>query len=344
MSSQKPQVTIKHIADALDMNHATVSRALNDHPKVSADTKARVKEAAQALGYVANSGARLMRSGTSRFVGLIVPDIQNEFFAAAAQAMAQRSASLGLQLMLGLSADEPAREQQQLHALRESRVAGVLIVPCSRPTAETVRLLHQVPTVQFLRFQPAIGSIGVRADDQAGIFAATEHLIQLGHRRIGFIGTPRELSTGSQRIAGYLAALERHAIPVDPQGIHLGPAQPQTGHAAVHALVAAADRPSALVVASSRQLLGAMRALQSLRIRLPADLSLVGYGDTEWFQACTPAISAVSLPVGDMSERATDLLFRLMRPGDEPPPDAGVASSPTQLVIRGTTRRLRSDG
>lgn len=342
MSQRNPPVTIKHIADVLKMNHATVSRALNDHPKISTETKERVREAARALGYIANSGARLMRSGDSHLVGLIVPDVQNEFFNAAARAMAACSAQFDFQMMLGLSEDDPQREEQQVRAFRESRVAGVLIAPCSAPTAETAKMLQQIPTVQFLRFQPDVGPVGIRADDHAGICAATLHLVELGHQRIGFIGTPRELSTGNERMTGYYAALAMHGISVDPRLSFFGPARPEAGYAAVRKLLRGPGKPTALVVASSRQLLGSMRALHEDGIVLPDDLSLVGYGDTDWFQACSPAITAVSLPVDEMSQHATNLLFNIMR--DE----SAVAASPhttsfaTKLIVRGSTCALSS--
>ncbi|MDB6000366.1 MAG: LacI family transcriptional regulator [Rhizobacter sp.] len=341
---QRSAITIKDLANLLGMAHTTVSRALNDHPKISADTKARVREAANKLGYVTNSGARSMRMGSSKLVGLIVPDVQNEFYSSAARAMAELCAQLGYQMVLGVSEDDPAREEQHVRTLRESRCAGVLITPCGASTVLTAELLRQVPTVQFLRFDKQLGSICVQADDIEGTYQATEHLMQLGHRRIGFVGGRREVSTGLRRISGYEAALRKHGLDADPALQRFGPTRPEFGEAALASLLAEPVRPTALVVGSSRQLLGVLRGLRERGMKVPQALSVVGYGDADWFQVSEPPVTAIALPVRDMSERATQLLFELLALGASgrtrtPEPMFG-----TQLVLRESTARLDDAG
>jgi LacI family transcriptional regulator len=341
---QRPAITIKDIANLLGMAHPTVSRALNDHPKISQETKARVKEAASRLGYVPNSGARSMRNGSSKLVGLIVPDVQNEFYAAAAQAMAGHCAELGYQMMLGVSEDDPLREEQHVRTLRESRCAGVLIVPSSKPTARTVSLLKDVATVQFLRHHKALGKVCVLADDAAGTAAATEHLLALGHTRIAFLGGSLEISTGARRVAGYAAALERHGITPDPLLQRVGQPRPDFGEEALDSLLQGPDVPTALVVGSSRLMLGVLLAARRRAVAIPADLAIVGYGDADWFRISEPTISAIALPVRAMTEHAAQALFE--RVAERPAPTKEPMFS-TELVVRASsgeaTRAARAE-
>ncbi|MBC7780794.1 MAG: LacI family DNA-binding transcriptional regulator [Proteobacteria bacterium] len=334
-----PVVTITRIAETLGLAHTTVSRALNDHPKISAQTKQRVKEAADRLGYIANSGARQMRDGSTRVVGLVFPDVQNEFFSAAARSMAAHCARSGYQMILGLSEDDPQREEQQVRAMREARVAGVMLAPCASPSAETARLLSRIPAVQFLRRNDALGTTGVYADDRQGIREATRHLLLLRHRRIGYIGPSRTLSTGAQRVEGHDAALRQMDIAVEESLCHFGPARPDTGYEGVKDLLSRPSPPTAIVAGSSRQLLGILRALRESDTEVPQSLSLVAYGDTPWFEACNPAVTAVALPVEQMCETASALLFELIA-GTSVPIERTTRLFATTLVVRGTTRRL----
>lgn len=334
---QRSAVTLKDIAAVLGVAHTTVSRALNDHPKISAHTKLRVKDAAAKLGYVTNSGARSMRVGSSNLVGVIVPDVQNEFYSAAARSMASHCAESGYQMVLGISEDDPAREEQHVRTLRESRAAGVLISPTGEPTKQTAELLRDVPTVQFLRCNRMLGSVWLLADDMEGSYKATEHLLDLGHRRIAFVSVSPKVSTGLGRLAGYEAALRRWDLEVDPSLQRFGPPRPEFGEAAVESLLQTSSGFTGIVVGSSRQLLGILLVIRRLGLSVPRDLSIVSYGDADWFQVSDPTITAVALPVREMSERATQLLFTLLTQGRSGRSRDPEPVFPTELRAREST-------
>lgn len=335
-----PPITIRDIARVLDTTHATVSRALNDHPKISAETKRRVREAAAQLGYVAHSGARAMRKGAMPLVGLIVPDVQNEFYNMAVRAMADRCVARGYQLVLGVSEDSPEREEQQLRILRESRAAGVLLVPSSSPTPQTVQLLQGFPTVQFLRHNAKLGPVAVTAQDMAGTRALTEHLLALGHRTIAFLGPARGPTTVSSRLKGYRMALQAAGIEPDEALVQCGSGGSGGSDFAAAALAqfrSLATPPTAIVVGTSRHMPGLLRAARTRGVRIPGQLSIVCYGDADWFEVASPAITAASLPVQQMSEEATSALFGML---DGEVPAALRSPKPqlrTSLVIRGST-------
>lgn len=328
----KKQITIKDIAEQLAMAHTTVSRALNDHPAISAATKELVRSTADRLGYVVNVGARTMRSGSNRLVGLVLPDLRNEFYNAAATALAVRCSAAGYQLMLAVSEDDPQREEQQVRALRESRCMGVLITPSVAPTAQTSQWLRELPTVQFLRWHPNLDGPRVLTDDKDGVFRATRHLLDLGHRRIAYIGGALGASTGRQRHEGFEAALKHAGLQPEPALQRLGIPRPEFGAAAVDSILAEHPDVTAVVVAGVRQLLGVLRRTAGLGLSVPQDLSLVSYGDAEWFEVSRPSITAIDLPVESMASRATEMLFELLASR------RSVPSSVTEAVFTGELR------
>lgn len=281
-----------------------------------------------------------MRSGSSNLIGFIVPDVQNEFFNAVARSLANQCARLGYQLTLGISEDDPAREHQHVRSLMESRAQGVMIAPCGRSSPATRALLARLPNVQLLRFDPRLGKLGVCADDVGAVCEATRYLLSLGHRRIGFIGALRDLSTGRSRIEGYRLALDEAGLPFDERLVRTGPTLPAFGHEAARDLLSTNDDLSAFMVTSPRQLLGTLKALHEACVVVPDRVSVIGYGDTEWFEITDPPMTGVALPAQEMSEHATSLLFSLLgqrdgeaRPQHEAPPNL---FQPT-LIIRGST-------
>lgn len=229
-----------------------------------------------------------------------------------------------------------------MRLLREHRAAGVLIAPSVAPTALTTEFLRHLPTVQFLRCDRRLGSNWVLADDLDGTYKATQHLLELGHRRIAFVGGTLEVSTGQRRVAGYEAALRRMGLPADQGLQRFGPPRPEFGEAALESLLVESSDLTAIVVGSSRQLLGALRALRKRGMEVPTDLSIVGYGDADWFQVSDPSVTAVALPVREMSERATELLFQLLSVGGSNRARKVEPMFPTRLVVRSSTDRISS--
>ncbi len=344
-TTPKLNVTIKDIADRLGLTHATVSRALNDHAQTNWKTKERVHAAAKALGYIPNSAARTMRAQTSGVVGLVVPDIANPFYGMAARSFADTLAASELQLILAVTEDDPQIEHRQVLALRSARVSGIAITLTAHPLPETLTLLAGIPAVQLLRRQRNGPAASVVMNDRAGVREATDHLLGLGHRRIGYVGTSRELSTGAARLRGFSEAMKAHGVAIDEELLHFGAPRPDVGRGAVAALWSGPARPpTALVIASPQLTLGVVEALHHREVAIPGDVSLISYGDADWFLACEPAITAVHLPIDEAALRATQLLLAAI--GNAPGAAATRAAALTQmlepaLILRATTAPLR---
>lgn len=310
--ASRADVTIKDIAAHLGLSHATVSRALNDHATTNIETKRRVHEAADELGYVRNTNASALSGAASRLVGFIVPDVKNEFYSTVAKVIADRCARAGLQMVLAISEDDPKLEHQHVLALRQARAAGVVITPTAGLIERTRDLLQPVAAVQLVRTHPLLEGSRVGMDDCDGVRLATEHLLELGHKRIGFIGGFEALTTGRARRQGYEEALAAADVAFDDSIALLGPPRSTFGGEAIRKLVEEARDISAVVVAGPQLMLGALSHIQELGLQIPRDLSIVGYGDSEWFSIWGPGLTTITLPIAGIGAAAAEALFNAL--------------------------------
>ena len=329
-------VTIKDIARALDIAPSTVTRALAGHPRISAATVQRVREQAERMGYVADSAARAMRRGTSALVGLLVPDIQNSFYATMARIAAESCRRAGYQLVLSVTEDDPAIEAEHVRALVGARCAGVLIVPTEAPQAGTRSLLGGVPTVQLIRQAPGLAADCFGVNDRQALMAATGHLLDLGHRRIGLLVGHAGLDTARARRAGFEAAFEARGLVPDPTLICAGTPRASHGREAAQALLARTDPPTALLAAGAALTEGMLDGVSAhLGGGKPA-VSLLGFGETaayRWWQG--GGLSTIALPVAQIAEAAWARLAQRIDGAAQP-----VASIQldTSVVLRGSVQ------
>jgi LacI family transcriptional regulator len=336
-------ITIKDIARVVGVAPSTVGRALADHPHVHEDTKARVREAAAKLGYVAHTPARLMRGGHSKLVGLMIPDVRNDFYSTVAQAIAEACAKNGHQVVLSITSDDPQREFEQLYGLVSARAAGVIVVPSARPSKQTLALLGRIPHVQLVREHRSIHAPWFGIDDAAATRLAAGHLLALGHRRIAYVGGDLGLSTGRERFRGFQEALSARGLGPDPRFCASGPGDAGFSAAATRRMLALAPRRTALMLAGSRLTVGALEAVRDLNLAVPKDLSIVGFNDSATLGWWGSGVTSIGLPVFDIAVAcASGLLGTLQR---SPSAAAGATSHPSRaafapfLVERGSTAR-----
>jgi LacI family transcriptional regulator len=247
-------------------------------------------------------------------------------------------ADRSMQLMLCVTNDDPVRELRELRPLLELRPAGVIVVPSPAPEAETQALLRNICTVQLLRKHPGLTGTAVLIDDRKGVYSATCHLLDYGHRRIAYVGGRTEISTGRERLAGFHQALAEREIKAGP--VMLGPPRPEFARHAVTSIMTAKNRPTGIIFGSSELTLGAMLALRALGLEWPRDVSVVGYHDPAWFELAERGITTVRLPVEGVALTATSLVLsrhdahRLDEPSEPLPTD--VQFTPN-LVLRNST-------
>lgn len=337
---RKSRPTLKDIAAELNLSHPTVSRALADHESISAETKARIREVAARLGYVANSSAQMLRAGRTNIVGLLLPDITNEFYAAVAQRLADDCSERSQRLLLSISADDPDRELALVRALMEARPTDLVVALTTAPRPETVTLLRGTHCVQFMQVHPGLRGASVTVEDSGGAKRAMEHLLKLGHRRIGFVGPDPSLPIGEARLRGINQALAEAGHELHGALVRLGPSTPDFGQIAVEALLSLPEPPTALYLSSAPLSVGGMRALTRRQVRTPEDVSVIVAGSTPWYDVWPGGLTSISLPTASLADAVSKLL-------DESGGREGRASQARlsfQLVERGSTAVCRNGG
>jgi len=298
-------VTIKDIGRAVGLSHATVSRALNDSPLVTDATKTLVRRAALDMGYSPDPAARSLRGSASNLVGFVLPDIRNNFYSRIAKTVAQLAADRNLQLVLSITDDDPAREERQLAEIARARPRAVIITPTAGLTPRSADILAGLRTVQMVRRHARLTADLVVADDHGAVAAATHHLAAAGCRRIAYIGgDARTLSTGTDRQAGYLAAMAEHGLEAFIR-CELGPPQPAFGRAATQRLLAGTTRPEGIVLGSSQFATGLLDAVRAAGLCVPGDLLFTGYDDPDWFAHWGSGITTAVLPSEEIARAVT---------------------------------------
>lgn len=298
---------IKAVAERAGVSPATVSRVLAGSTRVKPEYRQRVLAAAAELDFRPNRLARNLRRQTTETIGVVVSDIENPHFTRMVRIVEDAAFRRGFRVLLS-NTDETAEKQRlYLDLLASERVRGVVLVPIDPAAPEIGRLLDlSIPVVAFDRVAADPRADAVIVDNVESSRRATEHLIQLGHREIGFIGGRLDIQTGAERTAGYTAAMT--AAGLTPRAVD-GDFRLEQGRRAAEQLLAGEPRLTALVVANNLMTVGALQAINARGLRLPEDLAVVGMDDPFWASLISPPLTTMVQPVHRMAEAAVRLLF-----------------------------------
>ena len=312
--------TIKDVAKAAGLAISTVSAVINRSAPVSEDAIKRVGQAIDTVGYIANGAARSLRSGKSSLIGLLVPNVANPIFGAVAREVEHFCFERGYTSVVFSTGQDADRESQILRMLRMHRVGGLLIIPTrsdAKHGASLKSMIH-VPTVLLDMYVDGLPFDVVKTDNvEAGRLAA-EHLIALGHRRIGIIVGIPGLATSDDRLAGYIQAHRAAGVPSDPTLIVAGRFVTDTAYQAALGLIDRPDRPTAIVTISNLMSVGLLFAVKERKLRLPQDLSIVGIDDLDIAELLDPVPTVVATPVIGMASRAIEMLLAEIENGVPP--------------------------
>ena len=303
--------TIKDVAKRAGVAISTVSAVLNRSAPVSEETVERVNAAVAAIGYTPHGAARSLRSGRSRLIGLVVPNIANPHFAAVARVVENACLSAGYTSVVYSTGQDAHRESQVLTMMRMQRVGGLIVIPTRSDAAHGADLVNQihVPTVLLDMFVEGLPYPVIKTDNvEAGRLAA-DHLLGLGHRRIGIITGIAGLATSDDRLEGYLKAHRERGVPVDPALDRAGNFDQGEAHRATLALMRSDQPPTALIAISNMMTVGMLFAIKELGLRVPADISIVGIDDLEFAALLDPAPTVVRTPILPMARRAIERLL-----------------------------------
>lgn len=328
------------VARLAGVSSATVSYVVNRGPRaVSPETHQRVVAAIQQLGYHPDAIARSLRTRHTHVIGLIIPDNTNAFFAELARHLEEAAQMHGYSLLLCNSREDVEREGILLASLRDRRVDGVVLVPSDVHGGSASAELDGIPIVALDRVPPSWEGDAVRADGRAGGVLAANHLLELGHRRIGVIHGPLRLAHARERQEGSLDALRAARIPASDLVHGEAPFTYEGGQRAAHDLLSRDIRPTALCCANDAIAVGALSAAHALSLRVPQDVSIVGFDDVPVAAYTVPSLTTVTQPYTAMAAAAMELLLgrtdRNVR--QDVPTVARVRVFPVGFVIRGTT-------
>lgn len=336
-------VTIYDVARRAGVSPATVSKVLSNTPYVSESTRERVLDVVRELDYVPSLAARSLSRSRTSILGLVFPYAPDylfhdphlmTFMLGADEAAAARDYSL-----LIFAAHSPADPAGGLRRLLKARfVDGAILVGTRSILATAADLRYRTYPTVTLGYESPYGSAHtVHADDRHGGMLAARHLLDLGHRRIGLISGPEEITAVTERIAGFRTVLAGHGVDVEPGLTSQGDFTFQSGCAAAERLLSMPDRPTAVFAVNDRMALGVMWCAQQHGLAVPGDLSVIGFDDIEAAAFSTPPLTTVRQPSSEMGRLAAQRVFDLLDHGKD-----GLESVvlPVTLVVRSSTCKL----
>lgn len=304
--------TITDVARAARVSMATVSRVLNNAPSgVRATLRKRVLKAAKALDYRPNALARGLLNQRTHTLGLLITDIANSFFAEITRGVEDVCRKRGYSLFICNTDRDPTTTAEYIGVLREKRVDGVLVMAGGVPGRQPFETLpgQGIPVVAIGRFDSPVPAI--RIDNLKGGWEGANHLIQLGHRQIGIILGYRNSTTSRDILKGHRKAFAEHGISVPKDWVLYGDAQATTAFELAGRLLRATPRPTGLLTVNDQTAIGVIRAALNLGLRVPQDISVVGYDGIQLGSFIYPALTTLRLPLHEMGVTAAEMVFQL---------------------------------
>jgi LacI family transcriptional regulator len=337
MGRSNKSVTIQDVARTAGVSVSTVSRVLNDKDDVAPHTYQKVQEVIADLGYTSSLAARSMRSRRTNVIGLIVPDVADSFSIQVMKGVNQAIFELDYDLIIYTSGSikkrsAAEREQYFVSLLNGSVTDGVIIVT---PAATSFSTAAPVVTIDPNNECPEC--LTIIATNHAGALEAMDYLIGLGHRRIGFISGRPDLQSAERRLQGYRDALRQANLPLDPDLIATGDFSTETGCLCARKLLSLSNPPTAIFAANDQSAIGAIQAAREAGLRVPDDLSVVGFDNIPEAAYFNPALTTVDQFIERMGYVATEMLIDLIQGKSL---ESDLHKIPTQLVIRDSCRVL----
>jgi len=324
--------TIKDVARKAGVSTATVSRVINETRFVSEELRARVYRAMEELNYRPNAIARSLRRKETRNIALIVPDVAYPFLAEVAKGVEDASFELGYSAILCASSDSTERETACVRLLLEKRVDGVVFISAGEDLGHIWTLIKRdIPVVVCDRDLPGVEVDTVVADNVGSGYRATDHLIRLGHRRVGCIAGPAGLSVSDGRVDGYRRVLEEYGLPWREALVARGDFRCGGGYEAMGELLALDDPPTAVFACNDLMAMGAICAASKNRLRIPQDVAIVGCDDITLAAFTNPSLTTVAHPKREMGAVAVRMLVRRI---EDPSGPRERRVLPTELVVR----------
>jgi len=334
-------VTRKEVAERAGVSVAVVSYVVNDGPRpVAPETRSRVERAIEELGYYPNELARSLSRKQTAIIGLIIPSLVNPVYAEIADSLTHYCAAEGYRVILGSSGRDHQNEVEFAKSLRAKQVDGVVMIPSESPE-EILEPLQQahIPIVVLEHDLPDTHCVAI--NDVQGGQLATEHLLSLGHRRIGMIKRKPTSAMSKLRYEAFRNTLQTASVPFEPALVVESEAGQAAGYAAMQHLLALAEPPTAVFTHNDVLAMGAISAIYHADLTVPHDISIVGYDDTIQATYSNPPLTTVKIPIAEMGRLAGETILDLVKNDDLLSPQT--ITLPVELIVRASTAGVRVD-
>lgn len=336
MAAQDSKKNIKQIAAAANVSVATVSRTLQRPDLVTEKTRQKVQEVIRRLGYTPNAQARTLRTARTKLILALVPDIGNPFFSEVIRGIEQVAHQNGYSVLLGDTQSSHPREQAYADLIAARQADGLITL---LPHIPKIHIDGRLPIVNACEYVNDRTITSVSVDNVLAATAAVNHLLTLGHQRIAFISGPLTSPICVDRQHGYEAALKRAGIRQNPALIAVGDFSVESGIRAVEYFHASKQKFSAIFCSNDEMAIGAINALKTLGVRVPQDVSVVGFDDIRLARYIDPPLTTISQPKNELGREAMTMMIEILE-GTEVPTRKRVLTA--DLVVRGSTARCAS--
>jgi len=338
--------TIKDIAKALGLSTSTVSRALNGSYEIGAETKKLVLEYAEKVNYRPNPIALSLKDQKSHSIGVVVCEVANDYFSQAISGIESIAYNRGYHVIITQTHESAGREAVNVEHLLSRHVDGLLVSLSAETTdVSQYKYLHDkgFPIVFFDRIASDIDTHRITVNNFKGAYEAATHLIQAGYRKIAHLSNSENLLISRERFDGFKAALDEHNIPFRNEWLkhcdHGGMVQEEVD-VAVKELLAAGDKPEAIFVASDRLTISCMYVLKKLGIKVPGDIAVAGFTNSDVAELFDPPLTVVRQPAFQIGQMATELLIKTIE-SKRPVEEYSTQQLDTELIVRESTGYLK---
>jgi LacI family transcriptional regulator len=338
------KTTIHDIARKLNITASTVSRALNDHPRISQETKKAVLKVAEKLNYQPNHIAAALRNGKSKIIGIIVPTADRSFFSSVIRGIEEIANQSRYNVMICQTYDSYKKEVDTVEALLNARVDGII----ASHGKETIDFDHfmkikrkGIPLIMFDRTNDECEVSNVVIDDYLGGYKATEHLIQQGCRRIAHFTNTRKISIYKERLRGYREALHNHRIAYDEALIVESNMQLEDGRNSMEKLLKSKQLPDAVFSASAYGAMGALQVLKENKLRVPEDVAIVAFSNEPFTSFTEPALTTVDQHPMRMGNAAAEIFLDEVSAGNKKYIPQKIVLNP-ELIIRASSLKTKN--
>jgi LacI family repressor for deo operon, udp, cdd, tsx, nupC, and nupG len=315
---RRRKATMRDVADLAGVSLATVSRALSATAEVSPFLSRRIQAAAERLDYAVNINARGLRGKTSGLVVVLLPDIANPFFSVLLQGIEEQARSHDMAVLIGDTGVDHAIAETYWRLMDGQRADGIILLNGFLPFPPGKRAVADYPMVVVSERIAGVDAPIVGIDNVAAAFDAVSYLARLGHRRVAYICGPADNVLTGERRAGYEKAVEAYDLERWPEAVQPGEFSIRAGREATARLLAASPKPTAVFTANDEIAIGAIMEAKAHGLRVPEDLSVIGFDDIEMGQICDPPLTTIYQPRREMGRKALETLARLIEAPGKP--------------------------